>query len=64
MDYRVLWTERSASPIKNLDKPWVRLFLTFMRTHLSSKGQIVLPLQYREVDDLKAGQVFEIQRLR
>jgi bifunctional DNA-binding transcriptional regulator/antitoxin component of YhaV-PrlF toxin-antitoxin module len=34
-----------------------------MKTQLSSKGQIVLPAELREEDQLVAGQVFEIQRL-
>lgn len=34
-----------------------------MKTQLSSKGQIVLPAELREVDQLVAGQVFEIRRL-
>jgi bifunctional DNA-binding transcriptional regulator/antitoxin component of YhaV-PrlF toxin-antitoxin module len=34
-----------------------------MKTQLSSKGQIVLPADLREVDHLVTGQVFEIQRL-
>ncbi len=34
-----------------------------MKTQLSSKGQIVLPADLREVDHLVSGQVFEIQRL-
>ncbi len=34
-----------------------------MKTQLSSKGQIVLPVELREVDHLVNSQVFEIQRL-
>lgn len=34
-----------------------------MKTHLSSKGQIVLPAELREADQLLPGQVFEIRRL-
>ena len=34
-----------------------------MKTQLSSKGQIVLPAELREADQLVAGQVFEICRL-
>ena len=34
-----------------------------MKTQLSSKGQIVLPADLREVDQLMTGQVFEIQRI-
>lgn len=34
-----------------------------MNTQLSSKGQIVLPVELREVDQLVPGQVFEIERI-
>jgi AbrB family looped-hinge helix DNA binding protein len=34
-----------------------------MITRISSKGQIVLPVEIREQDNIKAGQQFEIQRL-
>ena len=34
-----------------------------MRTTVSSKGQIVLPSEFRREDDVEAGQEFEIERL-
>lgn len=34
-----------------------------MNTQLSSKGQIVLPVELREEDHLVPGQVFEIERI-
>ena len=34
-----------------------------MRTHISSKGQIVLPAELRREDGIRPGQEFEIQRL-
>jgi len=34
-----------------------------MNTQLSSKGQIVLPVEIRDVDQLTPGQVFEIERV-
>ena len=34
-----------------------------MRTRVSSKGQIVLPAEMRRLDDVEAGQEFEIERL-
>ena len=34
-----------------------------MRTTVSSKGQIVLPSEYRREDNIEAGQEFEIERL-
>jgi len=34
-----------------------------MKTVVSSKGQIVLPAEIRERDDIKAGQQFEVERI-
>lgn len=34
-----------------------------MKTTLSSKGQLVLPADFRERDHLRPGQVFEVERL-
>jgi AbrB family looped-hinge helix DNA binding protein len=34
-----------------------------MRTRVSSKGQIVLPAEVRRLDNVEAGQEFEIERL-
>ena len=34
-----------------------------MRTTVSSKGQIVLPSEFRREDNVEAGQEFEIERL-
>ena len=34
-----------------------------MKTVLSTKGQVVLPAEIREQDDLKPGQEFEIERI-
>jgi AbrB family looped-hinge helix DNA binding protein len=34
-----------------------------MTTRISSKGQIVLPAEIREQDDIEAGQEFEIERI-
>ena len=34
-----------------------------MKTTLSSKGQIVLPAQFRQMDRVEPGQVFDIERL-
>jgi AbrB family looped-hinge helix DNA binding protein len=34
-----------------------------MRTTVSSKGQIVLPAEIRQQDDVRPGQRFEIERL-
>ena len=34
-----------------------------MKTTVSSKGQIVLPAEFRNQDDIRSGQEFEIERL-
>jgi AbrB family looped-hinge helix DNA binding protein len=34
-----------------------------VRTTVSTKGQIVLPVEIRQLDQLKPGQTFEIERL-
>ena len=34
-----------------------------MKTTVSSRGQIVLPVEIREADDIRPGQQFEIERL-
>ena len=34
-----------------------------MKTRVSSKGQIVLPAEFRQQDRIAAGQKFEIERL-
>jgi AbrB family looped-hinge helix DNA binding protein len=34
-----------------------------MKTTVSSKGQIVLPAEFRQQDRIEAGQEFEIERL-
>jgi AbrB family looped-hinge helix DNA binding protein len=34
-----------------------------MKTTVSSKGQIVLPVELREQDDIRPGQRFEVERL-
>ena len=41
----------------------VRRYLTWMKTIISSKGQIVLPVEIRQQDDIQAGQHFEIERV-
>ena len=34
-----------------------------MKTTVSSKGQIVLPAEFRQVDNVEAGQEFEVERI-
>ena len=41
----------------------VRQYLTFMKTSVSSKGQIVLPAEFRQMDHIESGQEFDVERL-
>ena len=41
----------------------VRRYLTCMKTTVSSKGQIVLPAEFRQIDGIKPGQEFDVERL-
>jgi AbrB family looped-hinge helix DNA binding protein len=34
-----------------------------MRTTISTKGQIVLPAELREADDIRPGEQFEVERI-
>jgi AbrB family looped-hinge helix DNA binding protein len=47
----------------HLEARLVRRYLTFMKTTVSSKGQIVLPAELREQDHILPGQQFELERL-
>lgn len=42
---------------------FVRRYLTYVRTTVSTKGQIVLPAEFRRIDGVKPGQEFEVERL-
>lgn len=46
-----------------LTGPRVRRYLTSMRTTVSSKGQIVLPAEFRRRDRVEPGQEFDVERL-
>jgi AbrB family looped-hinge helix DNA binding protein len=39
-------------------------YLTFMKTSVSSKGQILLPAEWRRRDRIRVGQQFEVERIR
>ena len=46
-----------------LDTAGVRRYLTFMKTTVCSKGQIVLPAELRQMDRVEPGQEFDVERL-
>jgi len=46
-----------------LAPPEVRRYLADMKTRVSSKGQIVLPAKLRELDHIKSGQEFAVERV-
>ncbi len=41
----------------------VRQYLTLVRTTISSKGQFVLPAEFRQQDRIEPGQVFDVERI-
>jgi len=41
----------------------VRRHLTCVKTTVSSKGQIVLPAEFRQMDRIEPGQEFDVERL-
>ena len=41
----------------------VRRYLTYMKTTVSSKGQIVLPAEFRQMDRVEPGQEFDVERV-
>ena len=41
----------------------VRQYLTRMRTTVSTKGQIVLPAEFRKRDGVEPGQAFDVERI-
>ena len=43
--------------------PQVRRYLTSVKTTVSSKGQIVLPAELRQMDRVEPGQEFDVERL-
>lgn len=51
------------SPDHRLTQDPVRRYLTFVKTVISSKGQIVLPAEFRRMDRVEAGQEFDVERL-
>jgi len=53
----------SGSSLTVIERVCVRCYLTFVKTRVSSKGQIVLPAEFRRQDRVEAGQEFEIERL-
>src|SRR5689334_25184723 len=46
-----------------LTRRHVRRYLTFVKTTVSSKGQIVLPAEFRRMDRVEPGQEFDVERL-
>jgi AbrB family looped-hinge helix DNA binding protein len=46
-----------------LTLPRVRQYLTWMKTTVSSKGQIVLPAEFRKMDRVEPGQQFDVERI-
>jgi AbrB family looped-hinge helix DNA binding protein len=53
----------SRLEISRLTDGHVRWYLTFVKTTVSTKGQIILPAELRQRDGIAAGQEFEVKRL-
>jgi AbrB family looped-hinge helix DNA binding protein len=47
----------------DVDQHLVRRYLTIVKTTVSSKGQIVLPAELRQLDRIEAGQEFDVERI-
>ena len=47
----------------NIDFGDVRRYLTAMITTISTKGQIILPAEFRKLDGIESGQEFEVERI-
>ena len=45
-----------------LEPALVRRYLTNMKTTISTKGQIVIPAEFRRLDAIEPGQEFEVER--
>lgn len=54
---------RSGPASTSVDDAVVRRYLTFVKTTISSKGQVVLPAELRQMDRVEPGQEFDIERL-
>jgi len=54
---------RGSERARSLDSSEVRRYLTYMKTTVSSKGQIVLPAEFRQLDRIEPGQEFDVERL-
>jgi len=52
-----------AAPACRLDGCLVRRYLTDVKTIVSTKGQIVLPVEIRRQDRIEPGQEFEVERI-
>ena len=59
--FRVIDVSRGS--LRCLTQPLVRRYLTSMKTTVSSKGQIVLPAEFRRMDRVERGQEFDVERL-
>jgi AbrB family looped-hinge helix DNA binding protein len=46
-----------------LDQDGVRQYLTDMTTRVSTKGQIILPAEFRQQDHIEPGQEFDVERI-
>ena len=57
------FTAAGIEAVDRLTSLRVRRYLTSMRTTVSSKGQIVLPAEFRRLDHIEPGQEFDVERV-
>ena len=48
---------------KAIDGRPVRQYLTHMKTTVSTKGQVILPAEFRQRDGIEPGQEFDVERI-
>ena len=56
-------TRQRIPGVQGLTPERVRRYLTLVKTTVSSKGQIVLPAELRQMDRVEPGQEFDVERL-
>jgi len=57
------WSMKPLFKNARIDRSLVRLYLTYVTTTVSTKGQIVLPAEIRKEDHIKPGEEFSIERV-
>ena len=56
------WVPALPRRTRSVRRTHVRCYLTCVKTSISTKGQIVLPAEFRRQDDIRPGEAFEVER--